>query len=403
MENKDYSKIDWQEVRSHYPACREQAYFISASVGPLHDYVYSAWSRHIENLYLNGDIHWQENLVLREECRNTVARFLNTEPSNIGFSPNTSHNMNLLAMMLKKENEDKKGVFQSLFKTQKKNIITLADEFPSTVLPWYHHGFNVEKVESENGFVNINKIIELTDNQTIAVVISAVQFSTGFRADINTLGKVLAEKNIYFIVNATQAIGAWSVSVNDAKVSALSASCHKWIGAGFSGSILYTSPEFRKLHLPPMIGWLSVENPLLMRNEPQKPNSGCSSIETGILPFSALAAIKAAFEVIIEIGIENIARRIFYLSNILMEKLKELPLKIITTRDNSTDYNDSINSGIISIFFENPEDIAAKLTEKNIIVSARKNGIRIAVHYFNNEEDIEKLIIALKEISEHSK
>lgn len=376
--------IDWEKIRSNYPACRDRVYLLGASVGPLHTNVYKAWHKHLESLYLNGDIHWQENLTLRENCRKAVAKLLEAQSADIGFSPNTSHSMNLLAMML---GQGKKG-----------RIISIADEFPSTVLAWYQHGFNVHKLVSNNGYVAVEDILDAIDEETVAVVVSAVQFSTGLRLNISSLGKHLAERKIPFIVNATQSFGAFPVSVADGNITALTASCHKWVGAGFCGSILYTGPGFRNKYKWPFAGWLSVKDPVLMSNDPQELNPDCAAVETGILPFTALAGLKAAMEVILDIGVVNIAARIFYLSNYLVEQLNELPVKMLTPRDQESDFTKSLNSGIVSLAVENPQQLEAELSNRNIHISARRNGIRIAVHHYNNEKDINLLVLALKEI-----
>jgi cysteine desulfurase/selenocysteine lyase len=375
---------DWEEIRSNYPACLNQTYLLSASVGPLHKKVYNAWLKSLENLHLNGDIHWQDNLVTREECRQAAARLLEAQPADIGFSPNTSHSMNLLAMVLA---QDKRGT-----------IISIADEFPSTVLGWYQQGFNVNKLATDNGYISVEDILAAIDHETVAVVVSAVQFITGLRLDIVTLGKYLAQRKIPFIVNATQMLGTFPLSVADGNITALTASCHKWVGAGFSGSLLYTNPQFRKQHKwPPLAGWLSVKDLGLMSNEPQELNPDCAAIETGVLPFTALAGLKAAIEVILDIGIINIAERIFYLSDYLVGQLRELPVKMLTPRDEESDFRKSVNSGIVSLAIENPEELEAALTKRNIHVSARRNGVRIAVHHYNNEKDIDTLITVLKE------
>jgi cysteine desulfurase/selenocysteine lyase len=378
------NNIDWEEIRSHYPACRDQVYLIAASVGPLHDQVYNAWHKHLQKLYRTGDIHWQENLEIREDCHRLAAALLQAQPADIGLSPNTSHSMNLLAMMLAQEKRGK--------------IITVADEFPSTVLPWYQQGFAVKKLVSVNGLVTVDDFTGAIDEQTVAVVTSAVQFSTGLRLDIASLGRRLAERKIPFIVNATQALGAFPVPVAGGNISALTASCHKWLGAGFSGSILYTNPDFRRKYKWPLAGWLSVKDPIVMSNDPQELSPDTAAIETGILPFTALAGLKAALEVIQEIGTDNIAGRIFYLSGYLYRQLKQLPVKIITPRDQESDFRKSVNSGIISFLVENPQQLESELTKRHIYVSLRRDVIRTAVHHFNNEKDIDLLVSALKDL-----
>ena len=93
-----------------------------------------------------------------------------------------------------------------------------------------------------------------------------------------------------------------------------------------------------------------------------------------------------------KIGAENVVNRVLFLNRLLENKLAELGTEVINQKE------DIHRSGILIAKISNPKDVVAKLFEKNIIVSARGEGVRISTSIFNNEEDIEVLIRELKEI-----
>jgi selenocysteine lyase/cysteine desulfurase len=116
-----------------------------------------------------------------------------------------------------------------------------------------------------------------------------------------------------------------------------------------------------------------------------------SRFELGSPHFSNILSLKAAIEYISRIGITNIERRILVLTSYLVEKLHELNLDIISPLE-----EEKSRSGIIVFRMHNAEEIVRKLEEKRIIVSARGGGIRVSPHFYNNEEDIDTLIRALR-------
>ena len=378
--------IDWSRVRREFRACETATYFSSAATTLLHSKVYQAYRTHVDLLNEVGAGCLYKGIEDVNLARKKVSELIGSETSaDVGFSPNTSHGMNLIAMMLKEQ-------------TSKRKIVLPKDEFPSSVIPWYHHGYRVQFVKPDHGKVSNASILDQVDQETAAVVVSAVQFYTGFRHNIIELGRELASREIPFIVNATQILGAFPISVKDAGIKALTSSAHKWLGAGFGSSIFYLSPEFRKMSKWPLAGWRTVEDPSLMSNEDQPLTKDVVGIEGGTIPFACIAGVRAACEVIEEIGIEQIAGRIFSLSNILVKKMKELGVSLITPRDQAESYHESMNSGIVTFQSDRSNEVSEMLEKENVYVSPRRGGVRLSVHYFNDESDIDRLVSCLKKV-----
>jgi len=370
-------KINWDQVRSEYKVCDKYAYLMSAAVGPYHREVYKSTAKHMAGLYEIGDPYYMDSVERMEKTREKVGQILNCQGSDIAFSPSTSYGMNTLAMMFKQGS--------------KRQIIVPADEFPSSCLPWAYHGLELVKIPSHNGFIDQQEILAAITHETAAVVCSAIQFGTGFRMHINQLGKHLAAKEIPFIVNGTQAFGAFPIDIKKAKISALTASCHKWMGAGYGVSVLCLSPALRNRFAWPLAGWLSVEDPMAMSNDLAPLKRETAAIELGVPPFSILAGLDAACDVVMDLGINNIANRIFELTTILTKQLRGAGVKILSPRD-ILSIDESINSGIVSIEVDRPEEVEQSLRANGIFVSARRGSLRISTHYFNNENDFNRLL-----------
>ena len=120
-------------------------------------------------------------------------------------------------------------------------VITNA-EFPANVYPWQAlrpHGVQVRMVLEEDGRIPLERVMETIDNRTRVVSISSVQFASGFRTDLATLGEYCQSKGVFLCVDAIQSLGAFPIDVQAMKIDFLAADGHKWLcapeGAGGSG------------------------------------------------------------------------------------------------------------------------------------------------------------------------
>lgn len=120
-----------------------------------------------------------------------------------------------------------------------------------------------------------------------------------------------------------------------------------------------------------------------------------SVIESGCPHFPNIFALGGALMMFNKIGAENVESRVLFLNRLIEEKLTELGIKVIVQKE------DLHRSGILIAKISNPKFVVEELMKKNIIVSARGEGVRVSASIFNNEEDIEKLIAALKVILQY--
>ena len=114
----------------------------------------------------------------------------------------------------------------------------------------------------------------------------------------------------------------------------------------------------------------------------------------GTTPYLHLEAWNASLELIAGLGLEKIQRHIERLLDPLWEYLKHSRYKLLS----STDVEH--RSGIISFTGKYPAKLYLILNQRNIYPSLRRAGIRISAHFFNTEEDIQRLMEALKELEE---
>lgn len=380
-------KPDWKKIRTDFPITKDTVYFQSAAMSPIPTPVFEAIIENYRKIHLQGDSRWDEDVNKYRKLCGDIAALINTEQNNVCFVQNTSTAMSLLALSIKNKME-------TPF-----NVVSTEDEFPASTIGFEHLGISMRYVQPVESRYPIEAIIELTDDQTAAVVTSYVQYATGFRQDLLTLGKALHDKGLLFIVNATQAYPFYPLDIESMHIDALTCSLHKWGMTGHIGSLFFTSPEFRDRFSVPWIGWLSVDAGKAIihtaKNSPFHIHDSARRYEFGTQNLQTILAFQVALDYLKTIGFDNIRTRIFDLTEHLILGLKKLGVKIISPTDKLEE-----RSPIVSFSLGDKNvDFAKKLKEKSILVSLRAGYIRAAVNIFNDFEDIDKLLSVLRSMT----
>ena len=366
--------VEWNKIRSQFPVTKKFTYLNAAGGSPIPSSTAREGRRFYDEILAGGDVPWEEWLKRVEEVRGKVAEFLNADESEIAFTSNTSQGMNLIAQILK----------------GKGDVITMKDEFPSSTFPWLNLRYEVHFVEPEKCIYSLKSIEEKINKDTKILVTSHVQYCTGFKQDLIGLGKLCKRRGVIFVVNASQSAGAMPIDLKKADIDFMVFKSLKWLMAGYGAGVLYINKRwFNKINYP-VAGWRSVKNPGLMDNKNLDLKKEASELEVGCVHLPCIFALNGALDFLKMIGKEKIQRRIYELGDYLVEKLKESGFEIISP------LAERYRSGITVIKINNSEEMVNKLSEKNIIVTARGDGLRVSVHIYNNKRDIDKFVFELK-------
>jgi len=378
---------NWNKIRKDFPITKKIVYFQSAAMSPIPSPVFKALVDNYRKIHWHGDIHWTEDLdKYRKLCGNIAALF-NTEKSNICFVQNTSTAMSLVALSFKN------GI------TAPYNVVSTEEEFPASTIDFEHQGIAMRYVSPIHSRYPIDAIIEQTDEQTAAVVTSYIQYATGFRQDLQALGKALHDRGILFIVNATQAFPFYPVNIQAMHIDAFTCSVHKWGLTGHIGSVFFTSPDFRERFPTPWIGWLSVDAGKAVihtaKNSPFHIHDSAQRYEFGTQNLQTILAFQSALDYLKTIGFENIRARVLELTDYLIHGLKELGVTLVSPADKPEE-----RSPIVSFSLgDRNKDCIERLAKESISVSPRAGYIRVAVNIFNNFKDIDQLLSVLHSVT----
>jgi cysteine desulfurase/selenocysteine lyase len=370
--------MDWNQIRALFPAAERYTYLNTAAAPPLSVVAAREGKRYYDEMAEYGDVAWESWLSQAEQIREKIAAFVNAEARSIAFTYSTSHGMNLIAGML-----DRCG-----------DVLCPADEFPSCTLPWLQQRYRVDFVSSrERGVIDLNDIRKSITANTRVLVTSFVQFATGFRQDLVALGRLCEERNLTFVVDATQGMGVFPIDVVNSGIDFLVFSGYKWAQAGYGVGGLYVAPRFLNPTSFPVAGWWSVRDPEAVVNDRLDLKETAAALEVGCPHFAGIFALGAALTLFEEIGKPRIEERIHELTDRLHGRLDAERLNVASSLKREQ------RSGITIIEMRDAPDIVKRLAERKIIVSARGKGLRVSVHIFNNFDDIDRLIAALREVA----
>ncbi|HYX28988.1 MAG TPA: aminotransferase class V-fold PLP-dependent enzyme [Pyrinomonadaceae bacterium] len=368
---------DWTEIRQRFPVTERFAYLNSAAAGPVSVASQAAATDYYEKMTRDGDVHWNRWLADREAVRRRIANFINAEPEEIALTTNTSQGMNVIVDALEDRGE----------------VISSELEFPVTTLPWMHRRIPVHRLPAIDGEIKIEEIERtMATYNTGVIALSHVQFSNGLRIDPAAIGDI--KGNHVFVVNASQSAGAFEIDVKKMKIDALCATGHKWLLAGYGSGFVYLSRELLNASMSHALGWLSVEEPFDMRNDEFRPrHDAAARVELGCPHFAAIFSLGASIQLITEVGIKQIESRALELNRYLTSRLIENDWEVLSPLR-----NEEMRSAETLVRIDQPHEVVRKLFQRGMIVTEKPEGIRVATHFFNSEDDIDRLIGALQEI-----
>lgn len=368
--------FDWQGVRRDFAVTGRLTYLNSAATGAIPRQVADAASGFYREMLEAGDAPWFDWLRRRERARALVARLINAEPEEIGFTTNTSAGMNLIVDALEHRGE----------------VVSCELEFPVSTLPWMHRGVAVNRVRAQGGVLRVEDLAGAMNERTGVICLSHVQYSNGFRAPLADIGA--AKGRHAFVVNAAQSAGVFQIDVKRMKIDALCSTGHKWLLAGFGSGFVYLSRELLAETRARAVSWMSVHHPFAMRNDAVDLRADAAArAEPGCPHFAGIFALEAAVDYHLRLGAVRVEARALELNRHLTERLIEAGWKVLSPLE-----DESTRSAETLVACDDPSRVAHHLQSRNVAVTQKPEGIRVATHFFNDEGDIARLVAALGEL-----
>jgi cysteine desulfurase / selenocysteine lyase len=364
------------DPRAEFPILEHWDFYNHAGVAPLSKRAADALVKYAgeaqTEAYLSG--RWYSQA---EHCRKLCAKLVGSTPEEIAFVKNTSEGIAFVANGLEWHADDE--------------IVSTAVEYPANVYPWMdvaqRFGVRHVMVPERDGRILLDDLFAAVTPKTRLLAISHVEYASGFRNDIAKIGAFCRSRGILFLVDAIQSLGIIPVDVEAMKIDFLSADGHKWMlgpeGAGF----FYCRQE-HLMKLRPEVGWMNVINAQAYGSYDFTLRNDARRFECGTYNIPGILSLSASLQLIDELGIDFIGRRVEGLTQMLCDGLREKGYDVFSPRGAGE------WSGIVT--FTSPTHdhatILKTLHAKKIALVLREGRLRASPHFYNSAEQIARLL-----------
>lgn len=369
--------------REAFPICRDKVFLAHAGVTALPRCVADAMIGYI-NQSCEAPQEFAEILTHIEDTRRSAARLIGASPDEIALLGPTSLGLSLFALGLPWEAGDE--------------ILCYADDYPANVYPWIdlrRRGVEVTYLQPERpGEITPELVAAALSPRTKLVALASCHFFCGYRIDVDAIGRLLRERGVLFSLDAIQTLGAFPTSVEF--VDFLSADSHKWLLGPMSAGIVYVKKSRFDLLRPALLGAWNVKSPHFIAQDSIALPDHARRYEPGVLNTAGIYGMKAAIDMLLELGIPRAASRILELKAHLVNALLARDFEITGPIEGEK------ASGITT--FRHPREssltLFQRLEEKKVIASHRfdragRDYIRISPHFYNTIEELDRTIEAL--------
>ena len=367
--------------RELFPVTRNLVYFNHAAVGPLSVRAYEAMERHARDQRDYGALHWREWYAEYDSLRESLARLIGATPGEIAILKNTSEGISFVA--------------EGIRWNRGENVITTAIEFPSNWTPWKRlESRGIEcRVAPTPAVADIETLI---DARTRIVTVSSVAFHNGFVADLKAIGELCARRNVRFCVDAIQSIGVLPMDVRAAKIDFLAADGHKWMCGPEGAAVFYVAEERRDELEVLENGWTNIDRQRMFIGCPTDLLPDARRFEAGSLNTNGIYGLKAAIDLLLEIGIDEISASALRVATVLSDAVESLPgWRVASPRP--------IASPIIGVTPPNEEKSLLwyhrRLEEEGVVCAPREGMLRFSPHFYNDEAEVTRVVEVLKSLT----
>ncbi|HVG45171.1 MAG TPA: aminotransferase class V-fold PLP-dependent enzyme [Longimicrobium sp.] len=371
--------MDVQALREReFPHVGRAPYLNAASMGPLPErarHAVDAFNLRRSRIHeMRGD----DFDPALQRARAAAARLVNASPDEVALMPNTSHGLNLAAQCLPLE--------------PGKRIVVSDLEFPANVYPWAQVAkegrARVDVVRGDAlGRPDPDRLMEELDRGDVGIFsLSAVQFATGWLADLPAFGRFCRERGIWFVVDAIQALGPVPIDVREARIDVLAAGGHKWLCGPFGTGFAYVRRELIARMEPRVVGWTAMQasadyaDCCAYRWEPV---DDARRFEVATQPFQDVAGFAASLELLLEVGPERIREHVLGILDPLAEWLAGRgEARVVSAMEPAR------RSGIFAFQLGDTAKAFAALRGAKVQCVVREGSIRLSPHLYNTAEEV---------------
>lgn len=372
--------------RELFPICREKIFLAHAAVTALPAFVADAVCAHTRRAAEHFE-NFSEQLREIKEVRQACANFIGAQPEEIALLGPTSLGLSLFANGLPWREGDE--------------VLCYAGDYPANVYPWIdlrRRGVTVRYLEpAAPGEITPELVAAALSPRTKLVALASAHFFSGYRIDVEAIGRLLHERNVLFSLDAIQTLGAFPLDVERGHVDFLSADAHKWMLGPLAIGIVYVRKERFELLRPTLLGAWNVISPNFNALDEVRFVATAQRYEPGVLNMAGIAGMKAGVDFFLELGPAPIAQRLLELKAYLLQQIEPLGFHVLGAREG--DNASSITT--VRHATASSTTLFAALERAGVVASLRhdrenRDYLRFSPHVYNTEAEIDAVANVLR-------
>jgi len=373
--------VDFKALRARFPVLERKTYLNSGSYCALADTVKEAINQYMEDRLLVG-ANWDVWVMKNEAVRAAMARLLNARPDEIAVTASASAGINSLASALD-------------FRRRRNKVIVSDFEFPTNAQIWHAQeprGARVVHVpRAADGYIPLENFEKLIDEETQLVAVTYVCFRNGARLDIPGIVRLAHARGARVLLDCYQAVGAVGMDVRRLDVDFAVGGMLKYLLGTAGLGFMYVREELIPQLTPANSGWFAQADITAMDITANRPSPTARRFEAGTPAVVNCYAVEAGLKIINDIGTDAIEQRVRYLTGRCMDRLQEIGWPSITPRQ------DERRGPMICVRSSQVARLFEQLMRQDIVTSFRDDNLRATFHFYNDEQDVERLVAALRE------
>jgi len=362
----------------------DQIFLNHASTGPLPqravDRIQELTALRAQPWRYTTEMQFDELANARARC----ARLIGAEPREIALTVNTSYGLNLAARALPFERGD--------------IVITSDREYPSNIYPWMElevaRGVKLERIPCAGILPDEDAILAALDRPRVrCVVLSWVSFATGYRIDIERIGRACRERGIWFVLDAIQGVSATRLDVRSMPVDIVACGAQKWLLAPWGSGFVWLRPDLVDSLRPVDVSWMATrcsDDFTRLTDYDFTYRENARKFEVITLPYQDFAGLNEALDVFFEVGLETVYERVERLTGRIVDwALGTTDVRLVTPPERER------RAGIVAVAPRDAKAASERLTRAGVVHSFREGAIRLSPHFYNTEDEIDAALALL--------
>ena len=371
---------------TEFPWTADTVYLNNASIGPIPERTRRALDQFTAKRTAPHLLPDRDLQAMLQGARELVADLINADPGEIALAVNTGFGLSLAANALDLSPGD---------------IILVSDrEFPANMYPWLmqkRRGVEVEVARcTPEGWPDEDHLeSRLADPRVKVLAVSFVQFANGYRVDLGRLGAACRASGTRLVVDAIQGIGNSVLNVKETPVDILACGGQKYLLSPWGSGFVYVRRELIEQLEPAVTGWMAFEGTDdFSRLTEYNPTfrSDARRFEMITLPFQDFYGMSESLRMLLELGIRDIAEFTHALHEPVLRWADDRGIRVVSPRD------DAHRSAIVCVAPPKPVDAYHALKRAHVVCSLREGAIRLAPHFYNTVEEMEKVVEVLDDV-----